>query len=186
MRKIVSFLLAAVMVFSLAACGSANPGGNEPSAPPEGWAAEYTILVGGSDEWTPFPGKSGVVFANSDDKVIDVSDDDKTIEFTGEKVGEAVITATLNGTESKALVRVRAAETGEDLLKWRLPKALYLKAQSNDLYCGEPREFYWTGTEYEWTYREIAGDESIRTTISYSSASSCYCNKEVVSTSISR
>jgi hypothetical protein len=171
MRKILTFLLATVMVFSLAACGVANSGGEEPSAPADGWAAEYTILIGGSDEWTPFAGKSGVTFANSDDKVIDVSDDGTTVEFAGKKVGESVITATLDGTESKAIVRVRAVQAGEDLLKWRLPKSLYLKAISNDLYLGEPREFYWTGGEFEFIYWEDPGDESVRIGIQYGSAS---------------
>ncbi|MDR0840487.1 MAG: hypothetical protein LBN26_03775, partial [Christensenellaceae bacterium] len=133
MKRLILTLLAAAMVFSLAACGIVNPGGNEPSVPADGWAAEYTILIGGSDEWTPFAGKSGVIFANSDDKVIDVSDDGTTVEFTGKKVGESVITATFDGTESKAIVRVRATETsGEDLLKWKRPESLYVK------YIGDP------------------------------------------------
>jgi hypothetical protein len=123
MKKILLFLLAAVMVLSLAACGennstpsgdTGNTSGNEPSAPPDGWATEYTILIGGSDEWTPFAGKSGVTFASSDDKVIDVSDDGTTVEFTGKKGGEAVITAIFDGPESKAIVRVRAAQAETD------------------------------------------------------------------------
>jgi hypothetical protein len=114
MKKLLLFLLAAVMMCSLAACGTGNGNGNggEASEPPEGWAAEYTILVGGSDEWTPYSGKGGVTFSNANNKVIDGSDDGTTIEFTGKEVGEAVITAALDGKESNALVRVRVAQVG--------------------------------------------------------------------------
>jgi hypothetical protein len=94
-----------------------------------------------------------VAFANSDDKVINVSGDGTTIEFTGKEVGEAVITATLDGVEVKALVRVRAAEaTGSDLLKWRLPKSLYVKWLPGDSSTGIPIESYWTGDAYEYIY----------------------------------
>jgi hypothetical protein len=154
MKKLISFLLAAVMVISLAACsGGTGNGGNSTTAPSEGWAAEYTILVGGSDEWTPFSGKSGVTFANSDKKVLEISDNGAKVEFTGLVVGESVITATLDGAESKALVRVRAVETtGKDLLKWRLPKSLYVKWLPGDSSTGIPIESHWIGDAYEYIY----------------------------------
>jgi hypothetical protein len=178
MKRLLIILLAVALLFSLAACGIVNPVGNEPSAPPDGWAAEYTILVGGSDEWTPFSGKSDVTFANSDDKVIDVSDNGKTIEFTGKKVGEAIITATLDGTESKVLVRVRAAESGEDLLKLKQPKTLYVKYLPPDFlyesegvtFPGTPCETYYTGGEYELIYSDGRSGEA-RTWIDYGSES---------------
>jgi uncharacterized lipoprotein YehR (DUF1307 family) len=119
MKKLFLLLLAAVMVFSLAACGgtgggtaNTSSGGSNITPPPEGWAKEFTVYIGGSDEWTPFAGKSGVTFANSDSKVLSVQDDGAKVEFTGLATGDSVITATLDGTESKALVHVRAAEVG--------------------------------------------------------------------------
>jgi hypothetical protein len=74
--------------------------------------ATYTIYIDGADEWTPFPGSSGVAFAQSEESVLDVSDDGEKIAFTGKQVGESVIAATLDGKEAKALVRVRAREAG--------------------------------------------------------------------------
>lgn len=135
MKKILTCLLAAVMIFSLAACGgsggstlsggdhtlgsttdnqnsgdrdAADPSGSPASA--EGYDAEYTVYVDGKDEWKPFPGKSGVTFDVSDTGVISVSDNGAKIEFAGKQVGESVITATLEGNESRALVRVREME----------------------------------------------------------------------------
>jgi hypothetical protein len=122
MKKLLLFMLAAVMVFSLAACGTANTGSNnEPSAPPEGWAKEFTVYIGGSDEWTPFVGKSGVTFANSDSKVLEISDNGAKVEFTGLIAGDSVITATLDGTESKALVHVRAVAGNSGTDKAKVP-----------------------------------------------------------------
>jgi hypothetical protein len=74
--------------------------------------AEYTIYLEDKDEWTPFPGSTGVVFVISEEGVLQVSDDGAKIAFTGKQVGESVITATLDGQEAKALVRVRAREGG--------------------------------------------------------------------------
>lgn len=128
MKNLFALLLALVMVFSLAACGGNGEkppdGGNdtpgtsqqEPddstkdNPPPEGSDAEFTIYVNGSEEWTPFPGKSGVTFAVADEDLISVSDNGAKISFTGKQVGETVITATLGSTECEALVRVQEME----------------------------------------------------------------------------
>ncbi|HPE95079.1 MAG TPA: hypothetical protein PLT66_03305 [Bacillota bacterium] len=118
MKRITALLLSLLLLLSLAACGGGGGGGSSGGTggseiPPEGYDAEYTIYVNGAEEWTPFAGKSGVSFTVSDDKAISVSDNGSKIEFTGKQVGESVITATLDGTESKALVRVRAMAGGD-------------------------------------------------------------------------
>lgn len=171
MKRLFTLLLALVLTFSLAACGgggggsSGGTGGsstpNSSETPPEGYDAEYTIYVNGSDEWTPFPGKSGVGFTLSDDKVISVSDNGTKIEFTGKQVGESVITATLDGTESKALVKVvisGSTKDGEDTeftgtYKYSPPADNYHIAYTNHL-----------GNSYE--YAKIGDNEA---TVDYNS-----------------
>lgn len=71
----------------------------------------FTIQVNGSDEWTPFPGKTGVTFEvenepNSKENIKNIlsfSNDGKTIRFTGKQVGEASITATLGDQKNVCL-----------------------------------------------------------------------------------
>ena len=109
MKRFLLIAIAVVMVFSLTACGDGNK-----NKPPEGYDKEFTIYINGSDEWTPFAGKSGVSFTVSDDKVISVSDDGTKVEFTGKQIGESVITATLDGVECKAEVEVRIAEASQE------------------------------------------------------------------------
>jgi len=124
MKKIMGVAL--VLVLLLTACGANTPpdGGNGPPGAsqqeqdddtkdktmPEGSNAEFTIYVNGSEEWTPFPGKSGVTFSVADEDLISVSDNGKKISFTGKQVGETVITAALDSAECEALVRVREME----------------------------------------------------------------------------
>jgi len=129
MKKLFALLLALMMILSLAACGGGNndkppDGGNDSpgtsqeeqdkstkdNPAPEGSNAEFTIYVNGSEEWTPFSGKSGVTFIVADEDLISVSDNGAKISFTGKQVGETVITATLDGAKCEALVRVRAME----------------------------------------------------------------------------
>lgn len=152
MKKLSMFLLACILALSLTACGGGGGGGggsgpggggqspsdpaDDPgggSTPGEGYDAEYTIYVNGSDEWTPFAGKSGVSFSVSDDKVISTSDNGTEIEFTGKQVGESVITAALDSTESKALVRVREMEREVNSVKvpliLDLPGSYYIEYQ---------------------------------------------------------
>jgi hypothetical protein len=113
MKKLISVALALVLALSLVACTGGNsntPNSGAIPTPAEGYDAEFTVIIGYGDEWTPFPGKPGVVFANSESSVISVTDDGTTVKFTGLAVGDSVITATLDGQESKALVKVRAIE----------------------------------------------------------------------------
>lgn len=93
MKKILTCLLVAVMIFSLAACGTEQD-------------KEFTILVGGSEKWTPFENASGVTYSNSDNNVISIEDNGQTVTFTGLAVGESIITASYDGKTSKALVKV--------------------------------------------------------------------------------
>lgn len=83
------------------------------AAPPDDYDAIFTVYVNGSESWTPFPGKSGVSFSNSNNNALAVRDNSTKVDFTGKQVGESVITATLDGTAKKALVRVRATDIGE-------------------------------------------------------------------------
>lgn len=168
MKKMLALALALMMALSLAACG--NPGGGGGSAPgngsdpAEGYDAEYTIYVNGSDEWTPFAGKSGVSFSVSDDTVISASDNGTKSEFTGKQVGESVITAALDGAESKALVRVRAMEQGENedgavpLIR-ELPDSYYIAYETPDTlkYTGTSYEVF-TGDSYSYFCNQKDGD----------------------------
>jgi len=115
--RVMALLVSFVFVCSFAACdgnsnsgNSGNNGGSTTPTPPEGWAEEFLIYVNGSDDWTPFPGKSGVTFSNSDNGVLNVTNNGIKVEFVGKVVGESVITATHENTEKKALVKVRAME----------------------------------------------------------------------------
>ena len=94
MKKIITCLLAAVILFSLAACN--------------GDKADYTIRVGESGQWTPFEDASGVAFSNSDDTIISITDDGQTVTFTGLAVGKSTITATFDGKTSTAVVAVES------------------------------------------------------------------------------
>ena len=75
----------------------------------EGVDEEFTIYIGGTDEWTPFPGKSDFTYTVSDDKLLDVSSSGSVISFTGLQGGDCVITAELDGVKVTARVRIRAA-----------------------------------------------------------------------------
>ena len=110
-------LLSLLMLFSLAACGEDSGGGGGGSTePPEGYDAEYTIVIDGSDSWTPFPDSSGVTFETADSGIISNSDDGKTVTFTGLAVGETTITASSGDKTAKALVKVvkRSASENEN------------------------------------------------------------------------
>jgi len=121
MKKIVGVALALVLL--LTACGANTPpdGGNGPPGAsqqeqdnsaeddpvPKGVDAEYEIFVNGVEEWRPFPGKSGVTFSVSDTYVIACRETSSTISFTGKQVGRSTITATLDGVEKIATVKVK-------------------------------------------------------------------------------
>ena len=99
MKKILALALALMMVLVLAACGDGGGDGSE--KPPEGYDAAYTIVIDGSDSWTPFENGSCVTFANSKADVISISDNGKAVTFTGLAVGEAEITATSGSDTAK-------------------------------------------------------------------------------------
>lgn len=106
MRKWLAMLLSLLMLFSLAACGEDSGGGGGSTEPPEGYDAEYTVVIDGSDSWTPFEDGGGVTFVSGDSGVISTSDDGKTVTFTGLAVGETTITASSGDQTAKALVKV--------------------------------------------------------------------------------
>ena len=120
MKKLILLLLAAAMVFSLAACGEKNASTtndkSNSSVTNETYDKEFTILVGGKGEWTPFEGGTLVDFSNSDGIVLGIADNGIAVEFTGKSIGESTITATFNGEQRKALVRVRAVEGAKDTI----------------------------------------------------------------------
>lgn len=100
-------LLSLLMLFSLTACGEdSGGGGGGNTAPPEGYDAEYTIVIDGSDSWTPFSDGSSITFETAESGVISTSNDGKTVTFTGLAVGETTITATYGDKTAKALVKV--------------------------------------------------------------------------------
>ncbi len=109
MKKILALLLAVLMVFALVACDRGdNPGTQGGTEPPDGnYDAKYELFVNGEDEWTPFPGKSGVTFEVSKEDILSLSPTDSKVEFTGKKVGETVITATCEGKTATAFVKVK-------------------------------------------------------------------------------
>ena len=74
---------------------------------------EFTIYVNGTDEWTPFPGESGVTFEIPNDSTLSCDINGGTLEFTGLNIGDVTISATLNGKKVLAHVRVRAMEGGQ-------------------------------------------------------------------------
>jgi len=105
MKVIKSLLLGFALLATLSA--------SVPKAPASDEDIEFTIYVFGKDSWTPFTGKSGVTFANSDDNVLSITNNGATVEFTGKTVGNSTISATIGEQTLKALVRVRAVEGGE-------------------------------------------------------------------------
>ena len=126
---------------------------------------EFTINVFGKDSWTPFAGKTGVNFTNSDNDVLSVTDNGTTVEFTGKQVGEATITAKLGEETLKALVRVRAVEGGKKYITYNKPVTAYyieytedgeskFEAYENKEYCHSFGDYYiYIGAEeidYTW------------------------------------
>lgn len=155
MRKWIALLLSALMLFSLTACDGGSGGGGTSTEPPDGYDAEFTIYVNGSEEWTPFPGKSNVTFAVSDDKVISCDESGSKISFTGKQVGESTITATLDGTECKALVKVREMEIDAPVVSYNPPTQYSYKIQDTDSEGKTTINEYWLVGD---VYLEKEGD----------------------------
>ena len=155
MKRLLTLLLACILALSLAACGGGGGGGGagnggtgengpadsaEPSESSD-YDAKFELFVNGEEEWTPFPGKSGVSFECSKEDILAVRPGPSKVEFTGKQVGTAVITATLDGQEAKAFVKVKqmvVKETEEENNGQPVPlnftpptavKATYLKSR---------------------------------------------------------
>ena len=95
MKRISALLLAALLLFILAACGE-DSGKHDKT---------FTIIVGGEDVWTPFDGNSAITFENEKDDIIELTSEGGKAAFKGLVAGESVITAK-KGEESKtALVK---------------------------------------------------------------------------------
>lgn len=133
MKKWFSLILAFVLVLSLSACnikpiigeieelltsdrenhsgnlqqeqnnGTKKNTGNFPAKDID---AEFTIVIDGTDSWTPFEGIGGITFTNEKTDVVSISDDGKTVTFTGLAVGETTIIASDGKHTASALVKV--------------------------------------------------------------------------------
>jgi hypothetical protein len=151
----------AVVTTVFASCEKPNDGENQTS----GEDVEFTVYVFGKDSWTPFTGKTGVKFTNSDTNVLSITDNGTTVEFTGKQVGESTITATLGEQTLKALVRVRAMEGGKKYITYNKPVTAYyieytedgkskFEAYENKEYCYSFGNYYiYIGSEeidYTW------------------------------------
>ena len=127
----------------------------------------FNIYVFGKESWTPFAGKSGVSFSNSDNNVLSITDNGTKVEFTGKQVGNSTITATLGDETKKALVKVRAMggdETKKYITYNKPVKAYYIEytedgkskfiAYENKEYCYSFDNYYiYIGSEeidYSW------------------------------------
>jgi len=119
-----TFIVGVMLPFTMFGCDTGKSSGGT-SILPEGIDKEFLIYVNGSDEWTPFPGKSGVSFENSDSGILNTTDNSIKIEFVGKAVGESVITATHENIERKALVKVRAIEGGTITYRYDAPVNFY-------------------------------------------------------------
>ena len=175
MRKLFALLLALVLVLSLAACGGGNSdkppdGGNdspgtsqqeqdesaEDDPAPEGVDAEYEIFVNGEEEWRPFPGKSGVTFSVSDTYVIACRETSSTISFTGKQVGRSTITATLDGVEKIATVKVKRMVEKEEryYITYKEPISHYSYEMDGGPDNGGSKVTFDGETHWEYSYED--------------------------------
>jgi len=100
----------------------------------DGEDTEFLIYVFGKDSWTPFAGKTGVTFTNSNNDVLTVTDNGTKVEFTGKAVGESTITAKFENQTLKAVVKVRATETeeGKKYITYNQPVNAYYMEYTED------------------------------------------------------
>ena len=93
----------------------------------DGEDTEFLIYVFGKDSWTPFAGKTGVTFTNSNNDVLTITDNGTKVEFTGKAVGESTITAKFENQTLKAVVKVRATEVveGKKYITYKQPVTAY-------------------------------------------------------------
>ena len=156
----VAICLAVTAVF--ASCEKKPDDGEKPTG---GEDVEFTIYVFGKDSWTPFAGKTGVSFSNSDNDVLSITDNGTKVEFTGKQVGNSTITATFGEQTLKALVRVRGMEGGKKYITYNKPVTAYyieytedgeskFEAYENKEYCHSFDDYYiYIGSEeieYSW------------------------------------
>ncbi len=73
MKRISALLLAALLLFILAACGEGS-GKHDKT---------FTIIVGGEDVWTPFDGDSAITFENEKDDIIELTSEGGKAAFKG-------------------------------------------------------------------------------------------------------
>ena len=153
MRKWIALLLSALMLFSLTACdlgsggdsdlsgtntppqtddnsGGGTNSGSETNKPPEGYDAEFTIYVNGTEEWTPFPEKKGTEFVAEDEDIVSLSDNGTTVTITGTQIGDTEIGAMLDDKVVLAIVHVRAMG-GDINYKYNPPTDNYYIAFEN-------------------------------------------------------
>ena len=122
LRK-VAVLIACLAVVTTVFAACEKP--DEDNVQTGGEDVEFTIYVFGKESWTPFTGKTGVTFTNSDNEVLSIKDNGTTVEFTGKEIGNSTITATLGEQMLKALVRVRGMEGGKKYITYNKPVDAY-------------------------------------------------------------
>ncbi len=97
MKKLLALLLSLLTLLTLTACGANAPD----------YDTSFTIFVNGEESWTPFPGKTDVVFTVSKDNILALRPGKTSVDFTGSQVGKTVITAKCDGKTAKARVEVK-------------------------------------------------------------------------------
>ena len=114
----------------------------------------FTIYINGSEEWTPFPGKTDVFFGTDDEDIISLSDDGTTVHFTGKQVGETILGAVVEEEEILALVRVRAMDGGEISYRYAPPEDYYYIAFEHLYEDGDvdSEVFARIGRQYMYSY----------------------------------
>ena len=114
----------------------------------------FTIYINGTEEWTPFPGKSDVLFVVDDEEIASISDDGTTVRFTGEQVGETILGARADEGDLFALVRVRAMDGGEISYRYAPPEDHYYIAFEHRYEDGDvdSEVFARIGRQYMYSY----------------------------------
>ncbi|MDR0964406.1 MAG: tetratricopeptide repeat protein [Clostridium sp.] len=115
MKRFIAYFMTAVMLLSLIGCNESNS--NQSSEYDE----VLTVIIGDTGKWTPFETDNGVTFTYSDisengdvstepdnllDNLVFLTDDGKTVTYTGLILGECIITARFGDAERIALVKV--------------------------------------------------------------------------------
>jgi tetratricopeptide (TPR) repeat protein len=134
MKKLISFLLVAVMMFSLAACGKSVSNGNNANSDANKTAevgakyasfadydAAFVLAVGKTGSWTPFSTDSGFDWKNADGSIANANGSGHVLTFKALAEGETVLTATLNGETKRALLRVLpapAVDSPDGWIEW--------------------------------------------------------------------